>query len=60
MVLNVGRGMPRPYLVIAEVDLDFVDAFEDLFGVGFDIGADKEKVFSVVGFVEKKILLHVG
>ena len=46
--------------MVAEVDLDFVDAFEDLFGVGFDVGADEKEVFSIVGFMEKKILFHVG
>ena len=46
--------------MISEVDLDFVDAFEDFFGVGFDVGADEEEVFAIVGFVEVEVLLHVG
>jgi len=46
-------------LVVSEVDLDFIDAFEDLFGVGFDVGADKIDIVLIVGFVEEKVLLHV-
>ena len=46
--------------MISEVDLDFVDAFEDFFGVGFDVGADEKEIFSIIGFVEKEILLHIG
>ena len=40
--------------------MDFIDAFEDLFGVGFDVGADEVDVILVVGFMKKKVLLHIG
>jgi len=45
--------------MIAEIDLDFVDLFEDLFCVGFDIRADEVDVVLVVGFVEEEVLFHV-
>jgi len=46
--------------VVAKVYLDLVDLFDDLFGVGFDIGADEVEVFAVVFLVEEEILLEVG
>jgi len=46
--------------MITQIDLDFIDFFEDLFGVGFDIGADEVYIVLVVGLVEEEILLHVG
>jgi len=45
--------------MIPQVDLYFIDLFEDLFGVGFDVGANEVDVVLVVGFVEEMILLHV-
>ena len=46
--------------MISKVDLDFVYAFEDLFGVGFDVRADEEEIFAIVGFMEVEILFHIG
>ena len=40
--------------------MDFIDAFEDFFGIGFDVGADEVDIVLVVGFVEEEVLFHVG
>ena len=46
--------------IVAEIDLDFIDAFEDFFGVGFDIGPDDFEVPGVICLVQKQVLLKVG
>jgi len=55
-----GARHAAPLLVVSEIDLDFVDAFEDLFGIGFDVGADKVDIILIIGFVEEEVLFHVG
>jgi len=45
---------------IPEVDLDFVDLFEDLAGIGFNISTEVFKIPAVIGFVEDEILFEVG
>ena len=55
-----GARRAAPLLVVSEIDLDFVDAFENLFGVGFYIGADKVDISLIIGFVEEEVLFHVG
>jgi len=66
-ILGLGFGIGENFLVVdsfaflvAEVDLDFVDLFEDLFGVGFDVGADEVDVGLVFGFVVVEVLFEVG
>jgi hypothetical protein len=46
--------------IVTEIDLDFIDAFEDFLGVGFDIGPDDFEVPGVISFVQKQVLLKVG
>ena len=45
---------------VSEVDLDFVDLFEDFPGVGFDIGAESFDFTAVIGLVENQILFEIG
>ncbi len=35
-------------LVVSEVNLNFVDAFENFLGVGLDVGADHIEIFCIV------------
>lgn len=44
---------------VAEVDLDFVDFVDDLFGVVFDVGAEEFEVLGVVGFILGNVLFEV-
>ena len=45
---------------ISEVDLDFIDLFEDLPGVGFDVGAESFDFAAIIRLVEDEILFEVG
>lgn len=46
--------------VISEIDLNFVDAFEDFLGVGFDVGPYDVEVSGVICFMQKDVLFKVG
>jgi len=47
-------------LVISQINLNFINAFKNLFGVGFDVGPDDVEVPRVICLMQKKVLFEVG
>jgi len=46
--------------VVSQINLNFINAFENFFGVGFNVGPDDVEVVRVICLMQKKVLFEVG